>query len=251
MISLKDRKVTIAIALTCFIMQPAFSWYSNSLYNFLNPNCAKIVLQLGGFSAHQGEDQDIGITGLIGDRFTVTQHNDQNVLVGLGYYVDGPGYGMVNMMYGLNAFYLPHTEVKGNIIQEGMFTNLGYRYSVNNYPIYVAAKGQIFNDSNWYNVTFDLGLGANVISTSDVNERSLDGVTLPDHAFTGNTSAAFSATVGVGVKFNNVYRNVPVECGYRFFYLGKGDFSKTTDQLTSTLKTGDSYANALVCSVTV
>ena len=206
---------------------------------------------MAAFSAHQGEDQDIGITGLIGDRFTVTHHNDQNALVGLGYYIDGPGYGMVNMMYGLNAFYLPHTEVKGDIIQEGMFTNLAYRYSVNNYPIYFAAKGQITNDSNWYNVTFDAGIGPNIISTSDLNERSLDCVTCLITLSLKNTSAAFSATVGVGVKFNNVYRNVPVECGYRFFYLGKGDFSKASSQLNNTLKTGDSYANALVCSVTI
>src|SRR5579863_1204957 len=144
MISLKDRKIIIAIASTTFLMQTAFSWHSNSLYHFSNLNRGKLVLQLGGFRAHQGEDQNIGITGLIGDRFTVSQHNDQNVLLGLGYYIDGPGYGVVNMMYGLNAFYLPNTKVKGNIIQEGMFTNLSYNYTVNNYPIYVAAKGQIF-----------------------------------------------------------------------------------------------------------
>lgn len=220
--------------------------------SFLNLSRLHPVLELGGFSASQGQAQDIDIDGLIGDRFTVTKNHDQNVLVGLGVFVDGFTTCRTSTMFGINAFYLAKTFVKGDIIQEQEFTNLDYRYAVTNYPIYVAAKTLINTNSDKYNITFDLGVGPNIIKTGRVNESSLDdGVTLPDNAFSGKTHVALSATAGIGVKFNNVLGCAPVEIGYRFFYLGKGEFKKETDELLTTLNTGNSYANALVVTISV
>ena len=71
---------------------------------------------------------------------------------------------------------------------------------------------------------------------------------------TGNSAAttttAFSATAGIGIKLNNVIKTIPLECGYRFFYLGKGHLNTLSDQVLNTLKTGDDYANAIICAVT-
>lgn len=113
---------------------------SSSNLSQFNPRRAHFVLQVGGFNASQGKSQNIDIDGLIGDRFTVTNGDDQNILVGLGFFVDGFSNCHASTMFGLNAFYLAKTFVKGNIIQEQEFTNLDYRYSVSNYPIYFAAK---------------------------------------------------------------------------------------------------------------
>ena len=83
------------------------------------------------------------------------------------------------------------------------------------------------------------------------NETSLDGITLPDNAFSSRSNVVFSATAGLGLRLNNAFGQVPLECGYRFFYLGQGNFNSKSNQLMNTLTTGESYANALICSVTI
>jgi hypothetical protein len=216
----------------------------------LRPPQAKFLLQVGGFNATQGKSQNVAITGLIGDRFSVTKQNDQNVLLGLGYFIPGFERNPYHVLFGLNAFYFAPTTVKGTIYQEHMFNNLSYQYKTTSYPIYLAAKGLIDTHNDRYTITVDAGLGPNILSTSQFSESSLDGITLPDNAFKGNTSAVFSATVGVGVQFNKVFGQKPLECGYRFFYLGQNNFNKQTNQI-SNLSTGNIYVNALMCSVLI
>lgn len=225
----------------------SFPTFANTAYTQLNH--PHIVLQAGGFNATQGKAQHIGIQGLIGDHFSVTQRNDQNYLVGLGAFMDGPEWADWRFMFGLNAFYLANTTVKGKVTQENLFTNLGYHYSINNYPLYVEAKALRKIFCNQADLTFNLGIGSNFIQAYRFKEYSLDGgITIPDHIFSSHTTAAFSATAGIGVQINNVIRCMPLEIGYRFFYLGQGHFNKTSDQVLNTLKTGQSYANALVAS---
>jgi len=209
------------------------------------------VFEAGGFSAREGKAQDIGIIDLIGNRFTLDHHDSQNFILGLGYFFDGVHRRRFNLTYGINAFYLAQTFVEGNVIQEQLFTNLSYRYALTHFPIYAAAKALI-NTSRDCALTFDLGIGPNIIHTSHFNERPLpDSDAIPDHAFSGRTSAAFSATAGIGIKFNNALGRLPFEVGYRFFYLGQSRLEKTNNQLTSTLKTGNNYANALIFSVSM
>lgn len=204
------------------------------------------VLQLGGYLNHSGKEQFIGIEDLIGDRFTVSKHHDGNLLVGFGYLFNHPVKETVQLSYGINAFYLTKTYVKGQVIQEDLFENLAYQYGISHFPIYAAAKASINNG-----ITFDTGIGINILTTRSFQEKSLDGMTLPDHAFSGHSQATFSAMAGFGLKMNNVFGRAPLECGYRFFYLGQGEFRKQTNQLLSNLSTGPTYANALVCAVTV
>ena len=230
--------------------------HSNGLTTFLsqlNTADRNISLQLGGFTANQGRTQNIYIDGLIGDRFAVDQHNNSNGLVGVGYYLHPQENNPLNLSYGVNAFYLAKTNVSGVVVQEMLFTNLGYYYPTTNYPIYFAAKALVKNPENTpFNLTLDAGIGPNIIKTGTVRETSLDGgVTIPDQTFSGRTTAAFSAMAGVGVRINQVFGQAPLECGYRFFYLGQGDFNKLNNQILNNLSTGNSYANALLCSITV
>ncbi|WP_412754884.1 hypothetical protein [Legionella donaldsonii] len=209
------------------------------------------ILQLGGYLNHSGKTQFIGIEDLIGDRFTVSKHHDGNLVVGLGYLFNHPVKKAIQLSYGINVFYLTKTQVKGQVIQEDLFENLAYKYGLSHVPVYAAAKASIDNPANHYGITFDSGIGVNILTTSSFHEESLDGITLPDHAFSGHSQVTFSAMAGFGVKMNNVFGHAPLECGYRFFYLGQGKFKKQTNQLLNNLSTGPSYANALICSVVV
>lgn len=209
-------------------------------------------VQLGGFIASRGKAQDIDINGLIGDHFSVNNHHGSSGLVGIGYCLDGQENNLVNFSYGINAFYLAKTGVSGLVTQEQLFTNLSYHYSITNYPIYLGTKVLIKNKtSDKYNFTLDAGVGPNIITTSSVNETSLDGITIPDKTYSGRTTATFSAMAGVGVQMNSVFGSAPLECGYRFFYLGQGSFNKLSNQLINAFDTGNNYANALLCTLTI
>lgn len=243
------KKLLIVVAV--FLSQTSFAGQSHFFSN------GNFVFQLGGFGVYQGKAQDIIIDELVGDHFTVEKHWDGNLLLGLGYFVHGPDETFFGCdcpifctQFGINAFYFPKTHVKGDVIQEELYTNLSYRYAVTNFPIYLDAKAIFNNGSNSnYNITLDLGAGMNVVHVSDFKESSIDGgITLPDHIFESNTHATLSATAGIGVKFNN--STMPFECGYRFFYLGEGHFDTATS-VTTALHTGNVYANAILCSVSV
>ncbi len=219
------------------------------MFNYLKQGHTQ--LQLGGYWGSQGKAQHINIDGLIGDDFTVSNSNNSNALVGLGYFIDGPVKPTFNLSYGLNFFYLPTTSVAGTVVQEGFFTNLSYRYNVTHYPLLAIAKSTIDLHSTRLALTVDAGIGPNFMATKGFQERSLDGITLPDSMFSGKTTTTFSATAGVGMKFNQVFGETPLECGYRFFYLGQGHFNVINSQVSTTLKTGNAYANAMVCSLTI
>jgi len=78
---------------------------------------------LGGYLSTQGQAQHINIERLIGNDFSVTEHQGSNGLVGIGYLYQTHDYALLNMAYGIKAFYLGKTSVQGNITQENMFTN--------------------------------------------------------------------------------------------------------------------------------
>lgn len=210
------------------------------------------VLQLGCFTATQGKPQHINIAGLIGDDFSVTRSSSQNFLVGLGYYLDGLQTPRAILQYGIHAFYLAPTKVKGTVTQEGLFTNLSYQYSVTNYPIYLAAKARI-PCSMRHDIVIDLGIGPNIVSTGSFKEESLDGgITIPDaRLFSGKNVVAFSATIGLGWRINHPFENRSFGIDYRFFYLGQGELKKVNSQLRNTLRSGNSYANALFFSISM
>ena len=210
------------------------------------------ILQLGGYQGHQGNAQRVNISGLIGDYFTVTKDNDINGLAGIGYFIDGQETKSFRMTYGINAFYLGETTVKGTVIQEDLFTNLSYDYSIEHYPVYLMAKSIIPTKFANEEVTLDVGIGPNFMVTGWLNEYSLDnGITIPDRIFSNNTSTTFSATAGLAVRFNKLFNSSSLECGYRFFYLGEGRLNPLSNQVINVLHTGNVYANALTCGITV
>ncbi|MFT4059982.1 MAG: hypothetical protein QM652_10590 [Legionella sp.] len=211
-----------------------------------------VVIQSGGYWSHQGKAQHINIVSLIGDEFTVTRHDDSNGLVGWGYFIDGQDWHRVQLSYGVNAFYLPKTSVSGLVIQENLFTNLSYGYHVTHYPVYAAAKARTDLPIKHLSLTIDAGIGPNFMKTGGFTEHSLDdGITLPDHAFSGHTTTTFTVTTGVDLQLAEVFGAMPLECGYRFFYLGQGHFRRTTAQIMNNLHTGSAYANAVVCGVRI
>jgi hypothetical protein len=216
----------------------------------INLKQGHLLLEAGAFSSTQGKNQDINIEGLIGDRFNVTKRHDSNALFGLGYLIEGMKQNKFGIDYGINAFYLAQTQVHGTIDQELLYTNLGYSYKVSHLPVYATAKATIKTHSEKLAVTLDAGVGPNFIKTSQYHDWILNN-TLHDYSFLGRSNVTFSAMAGIGLKLSPLLGQLPLECGYRFFYLGHGGFNSRTDQILNTLKTGNNYAQALVCTVTV
>ena len=233
------------------ILSASLFLIGNQVYSLHLPQ-GHFLLEGGAFKATQGETQKINIEGLVGDLFNVTTRHDSNYLLGLGYLINGYENDRFGIDYGINAFYLAKTQVFGTIDQELLFTNLGYSYSVHHVPVYATAKAHIQTSAEQFALTLDAGVGPNFQRTSNYHDWSIDnGMTLPDHAFSGRSDTTFTATAGVGIKFTPGKNHVPLECGYRFFYLGEGNFNARTAIILNTLKTGNSYAQALVCTVAV
>jgi hypothetical protein len=208
-----------------------------------------LLLEGGGYYSTAGQSQQVNITGLIGDRFNVTNQHDTNTIFGVGYLVDGPRNARFGIDYGINAFYLAKTKVSGTITQELKFTNLAYNYYVSHLPVYLVAKGHANTNCNHLVVTVDAGVGPNFMNTSQYADSSLDGITLPDNAYTGNFSTTvLSAMAGIGLKFDGI-EQFPIELGYRFFYLGSGYFNPRTGEILNQLKTGNITAQAIILTV--
>lgn len=211
------------------------------------------LAQLGGYSAIQGRNQDIYVReNLVGNYYSVTTHNQGSGVVGLGYLLDGP---LVRdrfpLSYGVNAFFLGQTSVSGYIVEEHLFTTLSYHYKIQSIPLYAMAKTVVNSTNDHYKFVFDAGVGPNFMSASRYSEVALTEYTIPDNAFVSRNNIIFSATAGVSLRFNNAEGKLPLECGYRFFYLGKGRFTVENDQALNALKTGTNYANAFICSVII
>lgn len=211
---------------------------------------ANLVWQLGAFYSTQGQQKHINIQDLVGDDFTVTKSHDRNVLIGFGYYINGINNPNYKLLYGLNAFYLPKSLVKGYVIQESNFANLKYQYSISHLPVYIAGK-TIFN-TNIENakIVVDLGVGLNLLQINEFEEMSNDNnITLPDNAFSGKNRLTYSATAGIAWRINQAFNNIDMDIGYRFFYLGRGDLQKENSQFLNSLSTGNIYAHALVLTL--
>lgn len=246
--NMKNGIRLLIFILTCALLPCVFAdqspTQSQQIFQYFKEG--HLFFHLGGFNATQGKSQDIGIEGLVGDHFTVSEHNDQNVLVGIGYFLDGLQKDNYNLLYGLDAFYLPQTAVTGDIIQEQLFTNLSYRYFISHIPIFLATKTYYKISSN-NNLVLDIGIGPNIMSMNKFEEYAI--AALPDKAFSSHTEVTFSATAGLGMKFNHIWKNIPLEIAYRFFYLGEGSLTKDNSEFKDTLKTGNNYANALVITL--
>jgi hypothetical protein len=224
----------------------------DSFFSRLNPRRASILLQGGGYVTTTGHAQNVDIAELVNDYFTVNHYHARNGMVGIGYYIDGVDNERYKLLFGLNAFYFGRTSVQGTIVQEEVFTNLAYRYSLTNYPVFLATKALIKNNNDKYNITLDVGIGPNLVKTTHFTETSLDGgITVPDDIFAGQSRIVFSGMAGFGIRFNNIVKHIPLEIGYRFFYLGQGTFKKLNGQVTSRLTSGDSFANSLIFTIAI
>lgn len=218
----------------------------------LQPSDGHFILQAGGFMSNPGESQDVHIRYILGDQYTVNSHQDHKAVFGLGYLLRGFESPALRMDFGANAFYLTKTTVNGEIIQEHQFTNLGYRYEITHIPVYAVVKAAVKNKSDKLALTLDAGLGPNFNKTNRFQEWPINqSDAIPDYAYSGTSNTAFSATAGIGVKINRVLGDIPLECGYRFFYLGNGKFNKRSEQWLTNLDTGSVYAQALICGVAI
>lgn len=249
----KTGKYCVA-SLVLAIFCPPVSASSDGAQNHSNMTSylksGNVVLQLGAFQGVQGRSQHIDIPGAIGDDFSVNSRTDYNALVGIGYFLPWKTQPAYQLSYGLNLFYLPEMEVKGDVAQESTFTNMSYQYKISHLPLFFDVRGLLHTSSSNYDILLDAGVGPNFMFLKHFRETALNASTVPDDPFSNTTDVRVSATIGVNVRINNLAKDHPVDCGYRFFYLGKGEFNHSV-QVSDSLDTGHTFANALMCSITL
>jgi hypothetical protein len=245
-----DYLKLVIITLFSLYTHSVFANTSNLQSSLSHLRQGQVVLEVGAYQGTQGTSQHVNIQDLLGDYFTISDRYNYNGLVGLGYFVKGGNYNLVNLSYGLNAFYLAPISVSGDVIQENLFANLSYRYSLANYPVYAMVKSAINIKSSNFALTLDAGIGPNFMHLYNFDEKSLDGgITIPEHPYTSVIRTTFTGTIGAGIRMNYAQGRYPVEIGYRFFYLGQGHFNTANNQILDSVKTNSVFANAIVISV--
>ncbi len=132
-----------------------------------------------------------------------------------------------------------------------MYNNLSYTYLTYNIPIYALAKTTFEFSKLPTPIFFDVGVGPNLLLISKYSEQIINPDSLPDDAFSSSTNVSFSVTAGVGVHMDKIISNHPLECGYRFFYLGSGQLALNNNQYLNKLGTGQIFSNSILCSIKI
>jgi hypothetical protein len=172
--------------------------------------------------------------------------------LGLGYFVQVGEMDNSSFSVGLEGYYLSKTSVGGNILVEQQFENLGYGYEARHIPVLLSAKANISKPSSKYGLILSGGIGPNFVETSNYKEHSLDGgITIPRDSFVGKSSIKLSASMGVGIELKEAIGKRPIDCGYRFFYLGRTGLNRNNALINNNLSTGSNYAHAFICSAKV
>ena len=100
-------------------------------------------------------------------------------------------------------------------------------------------------------LTERIRIGVDFMQTSHYKETPFNSDAVPRDNYAPHTQETFTAMAGIGLRIHHVFGEAPLECGYRFFYLGQGHLHINNDLYQNQLKTGNNYANALLCSVTI
>jgi hypothetical protein len=205
------------------------------------------MLHAGAYKGHSGKKQHVeDFLGVVDA--SVTDRGNINWLAGLGYFMTASKNEYARFDLGLDAYYLAPTKVKGvmnvNIPLLGTFSDK-YEYKSQHVPIYAAAKAIIHTGAPSVSFVFNAGAGVNLFRAYGADLKGMQDDL--DKVFANKTKATFSASAGLGLRINS--SRTPLECGYRFFYLGEGKL-KTADWLElDDPKTGKTYAHAGLCSV--
>lgn len=224
------------------------------IYQYVQERHPEFIPQIGGYFGSYGKAQLVDVADLNGNWYTLTKRSSNNVLLGANYYLDACNYPKFKLQAGLDLFYLPNSSVGGdiNLEQQVQNENLSYNYSAQNIPLYFAARAKTKELNQHFDLVFDVGIGPNFIRTSNYQQSSLTSYTLSNNQiFSANNNVSFSAMAGVGARLYTLFGDLPLECSYRFMYLGQGSLAINDTQLLNTLVTGNNYANTITCGVVI
>ncbi len=237
------KKNFFALIISCFFCHSAAAGDHLPFGLYLNMH--------GGASSNlTGQSQQVNVNLLPSANYTLSSRQYWNGVVGLSLLKDVQ-FQQKEMSYGLGAFYFFPSTVSGNIYQAGLYNNLSYTYLTYNIPIYALAKTTFEFSKLPTPIFFDVGIGPNLLLISNYSEQIINPDSLPDNAFGSSTNISFSVTAGAGIHMDKIIPNHPLECGYRFFYLGSGLLALNNNQYLNKLGTGQIFSNSILCSIKI
>lgn len=207
------------------------------------------LLHIGGFISSQGTRQHINLNGLVGNEYFPTQKHSGNVIVGTGFLLPGMSNDTVALEYGVQLYYLPKITSAGSIYVENVLPNLTYKYGMSFLPLYANAKLNIATQYDKTKATLDFGIGPDFMMLTGYRERALTTATIPNSFYSKQSQTQLTAMFGVGVKSDQFPGGGALEVGYRFFYLGTGDFAPNNSQVLTRFNTGPIYANSVILTI--
>ena len=222
---------------------------SRKMIDALMARNLKLALFGGGAWILHGQNQTINIDSAASDYFSVNHTNSNTGIVGAGFYLDNLELRnkRFTVQYTATAFYLPVTRIFGSGTLGETASNFTYDFSVGYLPTLFGLKFTDKPVEKPYHVTIDLGLGFDTLFVSGFHGTNVVPPTVPDY-FAKNTDYSLAATAGVGFKVYPSAYSIPIEIGYRFFYLGQGHLPAIYPAL-GPLGTGYNYANVVMLTL--
>lgn len=225
--------------------------FVNPFHSILDKTSSHTIVQFGSLMSFPSKSNELSGPYLPANQYNLNKQTSNGGLLGLGYFIDAQDKDRYFLSYGINGFYLGKTPVNSKSSDNTKYTSSNNLYDIQHIPIYLAAKAHVKDNTEFFNITFDAGVGPNFMRTTDVGDPMRTSYSATDNPYASHTNVALAATAGVGLRLNRIFGKSPLECGYRFYYLGQGQLPMANDQLINTIKTGNNYANALMCSATV
>jgi len=147
-----------------------------------------------------GKALDDHIQDLTEDYFSLTNGSNSNGQIGLSNLFEGLKNNKFKLSYSIDNIYLKKIiTISDDITKKRLFTNLSSSYNLAQPPIYAVGKLPLNLRLNRYQLMLNTGDGPNIIDEEYYHDRSLNGFTLPDNAYSCKGTPTLSAIFGVGI----------------------------------------------------
>jgi len=234
--------------------------FSSSVFgetaNTLSPNTDFLLgLSVGSNWVSGNETQTINLEPDIIKTYTANQSN--NVIPSFEFFLGVQRLMTTQLMpstfigqLGLSVVEAGNANLTGDIWEDAdpTFDNFNYKYKINH--VHVGVEGRLVGDFGYFvdpYISGNIGIGFNRAYGFTITPKISAEVPAP--AFTANTTATFSYSLGIGVQ-KTFCKNLQVAIGYEFSDWGRSGLSPANGQTTNETPTlNHLYTQALQVSL--
>ena len=238
----RNRQLIKSIALLCICQ----GGYANTSYELNESLFSPLAIEVGyGLSTHSGNSIR-GDKNLNNHLFEINEHQYTDYLFGLHYFVPFSRDEYYAYYYGISANYIKEDKLEGDITNTATQSGQKFEFDERHIPVYFNFRAELMNFvSNQINSIIDVGLGVDIVNARNFKLTNSNGGAINDNTFTARSHRKFTAELGFGLRFTNVFDHNPLELEYKYMMLGESMFKGNRQYTTIDFHTGRTGFHAL------